>query len=193
MKKILFLLALLLSGCASQSPPSTFYVLSARAETAPTSHSPLMVGVGPVSIADYLDRSQIVRRDTGVRLQMDEFNRWAGDHRKNISSVLADNLARTIGSEAVLSFPWSSSLELDYQIVVDVFRFDAAADNVVVLDVQWQLFDGGNNKLLSVQRSHIKAAAAEAGLAAQVEAQNQALVKLAEVMAEKIMSLSADR
>jgi uncharacterized lipoprotein YmbA len=193
MKKILFIFGLLLSGCATQSPPANFYVLSASAEMTRTAHPKLMIGVGPVSIADYLDRSQIVRRDTDVRLQMDEFNRWAGDHRKNIGAVLADNLARIIGSEAVLPFPWPSSLELDYRIIVDVTRFEATADNVVVLDVQWQLFDGAANKLLTIKRSHIKTVAKEGNHAAQVAAQNRALVKLSEMVADEIISVAAGR
>ena len=187
---LLLLLVALLSGCATQSPPAHFYVLSAKAQTAQAAHPGLVVGIGPVSIADYLDRNQIVRRDTDVQLQMDEFNRWAGDHRKNITTVLADNLSRILGSEAVLPYPWASTLDLDYQIVVDVSRFDATSENRVVLDVQWQLFDGRTNKLLNVRRSHIETTVANNSHAAQVEAQNQALVSLGQILAKSLVSMT---
>ena len=189
---LLLLLVAILSGCATQSPPAHFYVLSAKAQTAQAAHPGLVVGIGPVSIADYLDRNQIVRRDTDVQLQMDEFNRWAGDHRKNITTVLADNLSRILGSEAVLPYPWASTLDLDYQIVVDVSRFDATSANRVVLDVQWQLFDGRTNKLLRIQRTRLETVAEGSSYSAQVEAQNQALVKFGQILAKSLISLSPE-
>ncbi len=189
---LLLLLVAILSGCATQSPPAHFYVLSAKAQTAQAAHPGLVVGIGPVSIADYLDRNQIVRRDTDVQLQMDEFNRWAGDHRKNITTVLADNLSRILGSEAVLPYPWASTLDLDYQIVVDVSRFDATSENRVVLDVQWQLFDGRTNKLLRIQRTRLETIAEGSSYSAQVEAQNQALVKFGQILAKSLISLSPE-
>ncbi len=185
MKIPLLIFALLLGGCAYQSPPASFFVLSPQAEASPATRSDLLLGVGPVHLADYLDRNQIVRRDTEVRLRMDEFNRWAGDHRKNITAVLAENLARTLGSDGVLAYPWASSLDLDYQVVVDIRRFDAGADNLVVLEAQWQLLSAPG-KLLRLRRSHIEIQAADSSHEAQVEAQSQALAALGELIAAAV-------
>ncbi len=187
MKIPLLILVLLLGGCAYQSPPARFFVLSPQAEVSPTAHSDLLLGVGPVNLADYLDRNQIVRRDTEVRLRMDEFNRWAGDHGKNITAVLAENLARSLGADGVLAYPWASSLDLDYQVVVDIKRFDAGPDNLVVLEAQWQLLREPR-QLLRLQRSHIEIRAADNSHEAQVEAQSQALAELGKAIAAAVQA-----
>lgn len=192
MKILLLLFILLLGGCASQSPPASFYVLGARAPAAQPVSSDLLLGVGPVSLADYLDRNQIVRRDSEVRLQLDEFNRWAGDHRENITGVLAENLSRILGSEGVLPHPWASALDLDYQVLVDINRFDAAKGNRIVLDAQWQLFSKQPNKLLQARRSRIETRAADSGYEAQVEAQSQALAELGKIIAAAVQSAAGN-
>jgi len=188
MKILLSLLVMLLGGCAYQSPSSSFYVLSPRAQAAQPVQPGLLLGIGPVNLADYLDRSQIVRRNSDVSLKMDEFNRWAGDHGKNITRVLAEDLARILGSEGVLPYPWSSSLDLDYQVLVDINRFDASPGNLVVLDAQWQLFRKHPDSLLQVKRSHIEIRATDDSNEAQVEAQSQALAELAEIIAAAVKS-----
>jgi len=187
MKIPLLIFALLLGGCAYQSPPASFFVLSPQAEASPATRSGLLLGVGPVNLADYLDRNQIVRRDTEVRLRMDEFNRWAGDHGKNITAVLAENLARTLGSDGVLAYPWTSSLDLDYQVVVDIKRFDAGPDNLVVLEAQWQLLREPR-QLLQLRRSHIEIRAADNSHEAQVKAQSQALAELGKAIAAAVQA-----
>lgn len=188
MKTLLLLCVVLLAGCVTPSPPSSFFILSPRAELLTTGYSNLLIGVGPVDLADYLDRNQIVRRDTEVRLQLDEFNRWAGDHGKNITSVLAENLARLTGSDGVLPYPWASSLDLDYQVMVDISRFDAGQDNLVVLDAQWQLFGKQPNKLLKVQRSHVETRAQDGSQEALVNAQSQALAQLGKIIAAAVLA-----
>jgi len=183
MKTLFLLYIVLLAGCAAQSPPSRFFILGPVAEPATTRYANLLVGVGPVDLADYLNRNQMVHRDTEVRLQLDEFDRWAGDHGKNITTVLAENLARLLGSDGVLPYPWSSSLDLDYQVVVAIRRFDAGRDNRVILDAQWQLFGKQPQKLLAIQRSHIEVPATDGSQEALVNAQSQALARLGKVIA----------
>ncbi|WP_456379845.1 PqiC family protein [Thiolapillus sp.] len=185
MKMLLLISGLLLGGCAYQSPPASFFVLSAQAEASPAAYSELLLGVGPVNLADYLDRNQIVRRDTEVRLQLDEFNRWAGDHGKNITAVLAENLARITGSDGVLAHPWASSLDPDYQVVVDISRFDAGQENLIVLDAQWQLFRKPN-QLLQIRRSYIEIQASGDSYEAQVKAQSRALAELGKIIAAAV-------
>ncbi|WP_456407310.1 PqiC family protein [Thiolapillus sp.] len=192
MRILSLLLILLLGGCATQSPPASFYVLSARAEAVSPASADLLVGVGPVNLADYLDRSQIVRRHTDVQLRMDEFNRWAGDLGKNITTVLAENLSRSLGSAGVLPYPWPSALELDYQVLVDISRFDAEQGGLIVLEAQWQLLSKQPHKLLQVQRSHIETRAVDASHEAQVEAQSQALAELGRIIAAAIRAAAGD-
>ena len=35
------------------------------------------LGIGPIRMPDYLDRSQMVMLDAGQEIRVDEYNRWA--------------------------------------------------------------------------------------------------------------------
>ncbi|WP_456445342.1 PqiC family protein [Thiolapillus sp.] len=187
-KLILLLIPFMLAACATQSPPANFYVLSPLSQPRSTPAPKMLVGVGPVNLAGYLDRNQLVSRSGTVSLQLDEFNRWAGDLGKNITQVLAENLSRSLSLDSVLAYPWSSGVDLDYQIILDVSRFDAAPDNTVILDAQWQLFDQRQRKLLSVQRGHFEVPRQDSGYAATVQAQSEALAQLADSLAQALVS-----
>jgi len=179
---------LLLGGCVSHSPPANFYVLTATAQPHDLSMPEMLIGVGPVNLADYLKRKQLVNRSSEVRLQLDEFNRWAGELDRNITRVMAENLSRLLSVDAVLPYPWSASLELDYQIVLDINRFDFDEHGKVVLDVQWLIFAQSQNKLIDVQRQHFALTVTGTSQEAQVKAQSEALARLSRALARAIQS-----
>ena len=86
-------LAMLLLAACGTSEPSRLYTLSAlpdRSEGAAVARAATpAVGVGPVTLPQYLDRPQIVERTGPNRLEIAEFDRWAGDLKKNLEQVLA--------------------------------------------------------------------------------------------------------
>ena len=49
--------------------------------------------VGPIRMALYLDRSDIVIRDSQNQIRLAEFSQWAGPLHENFSRVLAENLS----------------------------------------------------------------------------------------------------
>jgi uncharacterized lipoprotein YmbA len=63
-------LALLLAGCATPSPPSRFYRLEggspppAMPQPGVPGQTLPLIGLGPVQLASYLDRPQMVERST---------------------------------------------------------------------------------------------------------------------------------
>ncbi|WP_457676786.1 PqiC family protein [Thiolapillus sp.] len=187
-KKHLFLLLLplLLGACMTTSPPASFYVLSPMAPSREVHLPDMLVGVGPVNLADYLDRNQLVSRSSEVGLKLDEFNRWAGGLDRNITQVLAENLSRLLNMDGVLAYPWSASIDLDYQFVLDISRFDSDPGNRVILDVQWQLFDQRQRKLVDVQRGHFEVLASGNNQEALVQARSQALAELSESLAQAV-------
>jgi len=184
----LLLLPVLLLGCTTVSPPARFYMLSPLAQPQAMRVPEMLVGVGPVKLADYLDRNQLVSRTSEVDLKLDEFNRWAGGLDRNITQVVAENLSRLMTIDGVLAYPWSSAIELDYQIMLDISRFDAGPGDEVILAVQWQLFDQRRRRLVEVQRGHFQVEVRGADQQAVVRAQSEALVQLSEALAQAIES-----
>jgi uncharacterized protein len=149
---------LALAGCAN-SQPTRFYTLSPLA-AAPGNPSPTLVpdanvGVGPVTLPPYLDRPQLVTRAGGNRVVLADFDSWAEPLEGLFSRVLAENLAVTLGTDDVLLLPQRRPMRLDYQVEVDVTRFDVDTDGNANLDARWWVFGREGEKLLRSGRSTI--------------------------------------
>jgi len=185
------LVLLFLGGCASQSPLSSFYVLSPIVDESGAYATEMILGVGPVRLPDYLDRSQLVRRSSDSRLEVDEFNRWAGDLTQNIQDVLAENLSRLLGSDRVLTYPWSVAPKVSGQLALDIRRFEAGPGREVVLDLQWRLFDPARERLIAMANEHIVMPMQGEDSAAMVRAQNAALAELSRRLA-RVLAKSND-
>lgn len=149
-----------LSGCAS-SPPTRLYVLPSMtgAETAsPAAPRDFTIGVGPVTLSPYLDRLPIVTRESRARLILGEFDQWAASLQDLVSRALAENLSRLIPTERVVLHPWSRTVELDYQVTVDVMQFDTGPSGEVVLAARWRLLNAKEQALVMRQARFTAAA-----------------------------------
>ncbi|MEN8167441.1 MAG: PqiC family protein [Pseudomonadota bacterium] len=139
----------LLAGCSTQpSQPTYLYQLNAMidsramsAESAYAAGGQPRVGVGPVQLASYLDRPQIVTRLTPYRIELDDFHHWAGKLQENITLVLVDVLQAELGSDAVIAYPWHRAVQPAYLLTLDIGRFDAEAGQLL-LQVRWTLLEG---------------------------------------------------
>lgn len=139
---ILACICILAQACAS-SKSSRFYILSSDCVSMAPMHAKagnLSLGVGPVKLPDYLNRSQIVTRTSSETVQLAEYDRWAEPLDKNFARVLADDLGSLLGTDRVALFPLSGFRKLDYQVVVEVVRFDGQCGGKAVLSVRYSLF-----------------------------------------------------
>ncbi len=162
------------TGCGS-SKPSRYYLLSALgpAESAKQDRS-VSVGIGPIEFPKYLDRPQIVTRGSRNRLYLGEFDRWAEPLEKNFTRVLVENLAVLLSTDDVVDYPWKRSMQIDYQIIVTVNRFDAAKGGNTVLNVRWTVSDGDGRTIIPPRASRIAMPAASADYEAIVRAGSRA-------------------
>ena len=184
-------LAALLAGCGTTAP-SRFYVLQSSANTEavlPGKIAPdAIVGIGPVTLPEYLDRPQMVTRAGDNRLDLAEFDRWAEPLGGNFTRVLADNVSRLLSTERVVLFPWPSSVQVDYKVAVEVMEFEAGPGGIVTLDARWTVFGGGDS---AVRRSHFEEQA-PGGYEAIAAAQSKMLGKLSLEIASAIAELAGD-
>ena len=182
------------AGCAN-TKPSRFYTLSALASsetrTKAGSSSPgLAIGVGPITLPEHLDRPQIVTRTSRNELRLAEFDRWAGSLKDDFSRVLAENLSILLSTDRVSLYPWRRSMLIDYQVVVDVTRFDGELGGNTWLDARWTVFGGRDKEVLSMHTSRISESSGAQSFAALVGAQSQALGRLSREIAEAITGIS---
>ncbi len=147
------LLSLALGGC-SNTPPTRFYVLSAMADQAPAVPGKgTAIGIGPVTLPQYLNRPQIVTRIGGNQLAFAEFDQWGGDLNDNVTRALAANLSSLLKTDRVSLYPWKDEAPIDYQVTIDVVSFEQDVDGSSVLTAYWSIVDPRSGKAKLMRRS----------------------------------------
>lgn len=184
------------SGCAS-TPPSRFYILSTPGTESPeikasVDNRCLSVGIGPISIPDYLDRPQIVTRPTPNQIVLAEFDRWSESLKDNVTRVLVKNLSLLLCTKTIVVFPWKGGTPIDYRIEVQVFRLDGSLGGNIFLEASWMIFSGDGKRMLLFQKSSITAATNGKDYNSLVVAESQALHRLSNEIAEAIKNLSKE-
>lgn len=139
-------------GCAT-SPPSNFYTLSplpAAQGRGALAGGRIGLGLGPVTFPVFLDRPQIVTRDPGNRLDLDEYNRWGGTLQDDFLRVWSENLSHLVGTSRIVIFPSEVRYPLDFRITADVLAFEGTPDGEAVLKVRWAVLDPYLEQALAV-------------------------------------------
>ncbi len=184
---------LLLAGCAGRSPAPNLYILSSLPENqAPVDKAgrtvPLQIGIGPVTVADYLSQPNLVTRSGNNELSRAPFDRWGGSLRRNVATVLADNLGRLMSTEDVHFYPWQRFITVDYRVAVDLIRLDGVLGEKATLVARWSIVDEREMALLMTRRSTIIEPVESTGYTALVAAQSRALEKLSRDIADSLKS-----
>lgn len=139
---------LLLSGCSQMPPPRLHVLASESTVTLPESgtgegrvgrYAAPVVAVGPVTLPEYLDRSEIVWRKGNLHLVMEDGDRWAESLRAGIHRVLSVSLARRLGEAAVVLPAGDRDSEADLAVPVFIDAFERDDQGRVTLSVQWEV------------------------------------------------------
>ena len=183
---------LVMSGCTST--PTRFYVLPALSSADTTSgvstaKRELTIGVGPVTLPAYLDRPQLVTRVSRAKLHLADFDQWAASLQDSLPRVLAENLSLLIPTDRVTLFPWSRSLVIDYQVTVDVIRFDGGVGNEVVLAARWAIADADGKEII-MRQSRFQSPAAAQDHEATVTAMSRTLEALSREITATLLILA---
>ncbi|HOI17324.1 MAG TPA: PqiC family protein, partial [Geobacteraceae bacterium] len=163
---------------------------TAGTKTAPTDAS-VMIGVGPVTIPDYLDRPQIVVRSSHNGLLVSEFNRWAGSLQNDTGRVVRENLDVLLARDDLSVTSWRRGIPSVYRVSVDVSRFEAIDEKIVVLRAQWAIFGGDGARVLLVHDSDIREEVRGGGIEQVVAAMGRALESLSREVAQGVRGVKA--
>jgi uncharacterized lipoprotein YmbA len=184
-----------LGGCAGTSPPSNFYVLSSLPESAAgtqsdTDESKIAIGIGPIKLPEYLDRSQIITRISPNELRVAAFDRWAENLKSSFPRILMENLATLLNTDQVVLYPWRNSATVKYQVIVDVVQFDAENGGDAVLIARWTLLEGIGEKVLHRKKSIYKKHLPSDDYQSIVSAQSQTVIEFSREIAEAIKTIA---
>jgi uncharacterized lipoprotein YmbA len=183
-------------GCAVRSKISSFYILSPVAgpefemKNISGNSGDISIGISPVSLPKYLKKPQIVTRTGSNELHLAEYDRWAGKLEEDLGQVIAENLTYLLSTDRVFSYPAIEESAPDYNIKMDISRFDGRLGDEVELIVRWAIFDGQGNIVHGVKSTHLIEPTRGGGYAEMVAAQSQALASLSRVLADAIIELS---
>lgn len=185
------LLFFVLGGCVGKSPPSRFYRLTPLVESQPGAQQKkptqdIAVGIGPVTVADYLDQTKIVTRNSENKIKRAQFDQWGGSFKNNVTEVLAENLSNLLGSERISLYPWRSYISIDYQVVVNISRCDGQLGKDVVVTAQWSVYKGKEKQPVAMKRSSFTQPVDSSEYAALVTSYSRALGELSREISETI-------
>lgn len=186
--------ALLAGACATTSPPMRFFLLSPL-ETPANPRSALgdsLVLVGPLQLPGYLDRPQLMVRQSDGQLSLREFDRWAEPLDALLTRTVTANLVRLTGSPRIVAFPLPGRASPDRRILGRVIRFDADASGMAVLEVQWSITDGDGKPLVPVRIDTFRAQASATEPAALVAALSDTLGQFSRQLAAGLLASVPD-
>jgi uncharacterized protein len=183
-----------LAGCGTAT--ERFYALSAglspaAAPVQPGSGFNHSVVVSPAALPELVDRPQLVVRAQANRVTILEQQRWAEPLRAGVARVVAENLARSLGTHQISTRDDVIS-KADCQVSLDVRRFDAQPDSAVTVETLWTVvcIDLGKRAGQTVAREAI-AKGKDAELDGVVAAHGRALDALSRDIALALRSLGA--
>jgi len=183
-------------GCASHSPSATYYLLTpienpAVTKEAPADGGPVRLGVGPVVFPKYLKRPQMVSQQEGSQMAIAEFDRWAEPLADNFTRVLTENLGRLLNTDLVYPYPYKSKTRIDYHILIDIYRFNAAPGPKAELIASWTLLSGKDRSLVHKKKFELSKKLSSGDASETVSALNAILSDLSLEIADAIKSLTA--
>ena len=192
----------IVAGCSVLSPQpdrSEFFILTpvsdhaGMAATASASpNSQLTIGVGPVDFPDYLRRLPVVTRVAPSRIEISDERRWAEPLDKNFVRVLSENLATLLDTQQIEKYPWSLRTKVDYQIEINVQRFETTSDGQTILLAGWIVRDGQGGKILYASQTTAGAPAGPDGVSASAALSGD-LATLSKEIASRVTELDQHR
>ena len=169
---IVGVLALGTVGCSIAPPPTLYQLQPSNTETASRANN-ISVLLGPVRVADYLQRENVLQREADGSLSLSQQARWAGSLQDDIGLLLLRQMSAQLGSSRIALYPDRVGIEAQAQVVLSISRLDSGVQQPAVLEAQWRLLDAKgslrNSRVLRFEEAH------NGEVADQIRAQSQLL------------------
>lgn len=191
---------LIFNGCLggpSPTPATRFYVLNSiynaenvnRPQPVMNLDEDVSLGIGPVRLSQVLDRPQIIIRSSQNEIRVADLDRWAAPLQENITNVLTDNLTTLLSTGSILKFPWKTTLPIEYQIVLEITRFDGMPGGSVDLRARWAILGENGRKVYAKAKTVLTEPTDGDTIAQMVSAQSRLVAKLSLEIAQEIKRL----
>ena len=192
---------LFFAGCLGKGTqkPTEFYLLqplnSYIEKQGVAASEGAVLGIGPVRVRDYLNRPQIVTRTSTNEIAVHDFHYWGEPLSTSFTAILAQNLSVLLSTDRIFIFPYKrkQELPLEYQVAVDVIRFDGEPGVEATLLAQYYIvkFEGSERKQLVTRQPRFNKPVADKSLETLVAAMSDLVADLSRDIAEEIKAASA--
>ena len=185
MRRFLFVSSLCLLLCACQhSPKKNYFYLSPLNEKAATqsasNQTSQLIGIGPVNIAEYLMRSQIIESQSDNTLTFADNAYWAEPLDKSIARVISLNLTQLNPSRSFVHFPWRNDSKPRYSLRIHIDQLSRTGRNANI-NATWELVDN-DGKNATLRRNFLRSIQADSGAKGLAQAYSQLLGELSKEM-----------
>lgn len=193
MRILLSLLMLLsLNACTSSSAPTQYYLLNPSSTASTETSLDLAIMVGPVQVAEHLQRRGIIDRRSNHELHYSALHLWASALPQQIPSVLRQSLQQQLPNAKLSSF--SNALPManhsSHQVMLEILHFDGELGGTVSLLAQWQLYHRQSQKVLAQGSFAQQTSTSDSSYQALVEGHNKLLSQLSDELAEQLAKLA---
>jgi uncharacterized lipoprotein YmbA len=192
--RILFFLSILIIEACTSTKSTTFYQLKtlppSQEEKKEPGHKAVNIFIKPVIFPEYLDRPQMVYRESGYKLLLSEYNRWAAPLKENFTQVFIENLNARITPGHAMVYSDLGKIKPNYQLSIEVLQMDVDLKNQAVLKVKWTLIEENNTQ--RIQRLHNEYSipvVSDKFYESGVEAQSEAIALFADEVADILWSI----
>ena len=150
-------LVLSMAACG-KTPAARFYTLSPMAVESEDSQSSIsnkhIISVGPIKVAAYLDRSEIVTRSNPTHVELAGFDRWAEPFEEIVASTLAENITSLLPSVYAIVDVWPEA-KVEYQLLMKIKKFESDKDGNIYLLANWGILQHSTRRMGTVYESKI--------------------------------------
>jgi uncharacterized lipoprotein YmbA len=174
-----------LAACASPDP--ALYTI-APAPGPVESGAPRVVVLQQISIARYLERSQIVRSSENYRLDVMSNDWWGEPLGAMLSRVLVEELGQRLPQGTVLADTGAVSAQSEATIELNIERLDEDAAGNVVLQAQAAVRFKGQNVEPVLKSFRFVVSPPTAGVPGEVAAISTAVGRLADGIAPMLLA-----
>ncbi|KAF1057215.1 MAG: hypothetical protein GAK45_02515 [Pseudomonas citronellolis] len=177
-----------LAGC-TVNRPTQLYQLDAGTTPVPTRDNGVAVLLGPVQLADYLQRETMVQRQADGILSLSTEARWAGSLETNVSQQLLRQLGSQLDSTRLALFPEKPGFTPEVQVMLTISRLDSGPKEPAVIEARWRLLDPKGN--LRDSRVYHQETKHDGSVQDQVRAQSDLLRMMAKQLASDVRPVAA--
>jgi uncharacterized lipoprotein YmbA len=198
---VLIIAFIILGGCLGKGTQKAtrFYLLQpipgiSSGERASVEGEGVMLAIGPVRVREYLSRPEIVTRTQENKIIVHDFHSWGEPLDKNFTAVLGANLSNLLSTDRIVFFPWRRRPNLDYQIVVDVMRFEGDLGGEASLIAHYYILHVGESeeeaRRMGIWKSSFSRQTKDDSYQALVSAMSELVGDFSREVAEKIKGAS---